>query len=248
MVSIQLVNGDCLTLLNDVPDQSIDMILCDLPYGSTKCKWDIAIPFDKLWAQYDRVIKENGVVALFATEPFASYLRLSHIQTYKYDWVWDKVKVTGFLNANKQPMRCHELVCIFYSGQCLYNPQKSYGYKRIKSHRGKTLQTEVYGRMNNDNTYESDERYPRSIVVFPSDTYNRSYHPTQKPVALCEYLINTYTNPGEVVLDNCMGSGTTGVACVNTHRNFIGIESDPEYFLTAQQRIAEAQISQCTKK
>lgn len=232
-----LEQGDCLELMGRIPDGSVDMVLCDLPYGTTRCKWDVQIPFDRLWEQYDRIVKTNGAVVLFAAEPFASMLRLSNIKNYKYDWVWDKVKGTGFLNAKKQPMRNHEMLCVFYRKQCTYNPQKTTGHAKKKSYRSSVLQTPVYGVMRNDYTYESTERYPRSIQVFSTDTQNSSLHPTQKPVALLEYMIRTYTNPGETVLDNCMGSGSTGVACSNTGRNFIGIELDPGYFETAKKRI-----------
>lgn len=233
----QLYKGNCLELMKEIPDESIDMILCDLPYGSTQCKWDIIIPFEPLWEQYNRIIKENGAIVLFATEPFASKLRLSNIKNYKYDWVWDKVKGTGFLNAKKQPMRNHELICVFYKKQCLYNPQMTYGHKLKKSYRSKDLQIDVYGEMKNDYTYESTSRYPRSIQVFSTDTQNSSLHPTQKPVALLEYLIKTYTNEGDLILDNCAGSGSTCIAAINTNRNFIGMEMDDDYFEVAENRI-----------
>lgn len=233
----QLYKGNCLELMKEIPDESIDMILCDLPYGSTQCKWDVIIPFEPLWEQYNRIIKENGAIVLFATEPFASKLRLSNIKNYKYDWIWDKVKGTGFLNAKKQPMRNHELICVFYKKQCLYNPQMTYGHKLKKSYRSKDLQTDVYGEMKNDYTYESTSRYPRSIQVFSTDTQNSSLHPTQKPVALLEYLIKTYTNEGDLILDNCAGSGSTCIAAINTNRNFIGMEMDDDYFEVAENRI-----------
>ncbi len=224
--------------MKDIPDKSIDCIITDLPYGTTQAKWDIIIPFEPLWEeQYNRIIKENGAIVLFGTEPFSSHLRLSNLRNYKYDWIWDKVKGTGFLNAKRQPMRNHELISVFYKKQCTYNPQKTYGHKKKKSYRSKDLQTDVYGEMKNDYTYESTERYPRSIQVFSTDTQNSSLHPTQKPVALIEYLIKTYTNEGEIVLDSCMGSGTCGVACRNLNRRFIGIEMDEKYFAIAKERI-----------
>lgn len=237
MKDIELWQGDCLELMNDIPDKSVDCIITDLPYGTTQCKWDTIIPFEPLWKQYNRIIKDNGAIVLFGTEPFSSHLRLSNLKNYKYDWIWDKVKGTGFLNAKRQPMRNHELISVFYKKQCTYNPQKTYGHKMKKSYRSKDLQTDVYGEMKNDYTYESTERYPRSIQVFSTDTQNSSLHPTQKPVALIEYLIKTYTNDGELVFDSCMGSGTTGVACVNTNRRFIGIELDNNYFEIAKERI-----------
>ena len=226
--------------MKDIPDGSIDMVLCDMPYGTTKCKWDVKIPFDKLWEQYNRIVKENGAVVLFAGEPFASSLRLSNIEDYKYDWVWDKVRGTGFLNAKKQPMRYHEILCVFYRKQCTYNPQKTTGHVKKTAFRKADLQTPVYGEMKNGNYYSSTERYPRSILKFSTDTQKVALHPTQKPVALCEYMIRTYTNEGETVLDNCMGAGSTGVACVNTGRRFIGMELDQEYFDIAADRIAKA--------
>lgn len=235
--NIKLYNGDCLELMKDIPDGSIDMILCDLPYGTTQCKWDNIIPFEPLWEQYNRIIKNNGAIVLFGTEPFSSTLRLSNLKNYKYDWIWDKVKGTGFLNAKRQPMRNHELLSVFYKKQCLYNPQKTFGHKLKKSYRSKELQTDVYGEMKNDYTYESTERYPRSIQVFHTDTQNSSLHPTQKPVALCEYMIKTYTNENEIVLDNCLGSGSTGIASINTNRKFIGMELDNTYFNIAKERI-----------
>lgn len=234
--------GDCLEVMKDIKDKSVDMILCDLPYGTTQCKWDAIIPFELLWQQYERIIKDNGAIVLFGSEPFSSHLRISNLKLYKYDWVWDKVKGTGFLNAKRQPMRNHELISVFYKKQCLYNPQKTFGHKMKKSFRAKHLQTDVYGEMKNDYMYESTERYPRSIQVFPTDTQNSSLHPTQKPVALCEYLIKTYTNEGEVVLDNCIGSGTTAVACINTSRNYIGIEKDEQIFNTAVTRINQSLV------
>lgn len=235
----ELWQGDCLELMNDIPEKSVDCIITDLPYGTTQCKWDTIIPFEPLWRQYNRIIKDNGAIVLFGTEPFSSHLRLSNLKNYKYDWIWDKVKGTGFLNAKRQPMRNHELISVFYKKQCTYNPQKTYGHKMKKSYRSKDLQTDVYGEMKNDYTYESTERYPRSIQVFSTDTQNSSLHPTQKPVALIEYLIKTYTNDGELVFDSCMGSGTTGVACINTNRRFIGIELDNNYFEIAKNRISE---------
>lgn len=235
----KLWQGDCLELMNNIPDKYIDAIITDLPYGTTQCKWDSIIPFEPLWKQYNRIIKDNGAIVLFGTEPFSSHLRLSNLKNYKYDWIWDKVKGTGFLNAKKQPMRNHELISIFYKKQCTYNPQKTYGHKMKKSYRSKDLQTEVYGEMKNDYTYESAERYPRSIQVFSTDTQNSSLHPTQKPVALIEYLIKTYTNEGEVILDSCAGSMTTGIAAINTNRKVICIENDEDIFKVGRNRVME---------
>lgn len=228
---------DCMEGMKDIDDKSIDMILCDLPYGTTQCKWDNVIPFEPLWEQYERIIKDNGAIVLTGCEPFSSMLRLSNLKLYKYDWIWDKVKGTGFLNAKKQPMRNHEIISVFYRKQCTYNPQKTQGHNLKKSYRSKNLQTDVYGEMKNDYTYESTERYPRSIQVFSTDTQNSSLHPTQKPVDLFKYLIKTYTNEGDLVLDNCIGSGTTAIACLNTDRKYIGFEIDKHYFDVAQERI-----------
>ena len=237
MQNIQLYQGDCLEIMKDIPDKSIDLILCDLPYGTTACKWDIIIPFELLWSQYNRVTKDNGAIVLFGAEPFSSSLRLSNIKNYKYDWIWDKVKGTGFLNAKRQPMRNHELISVFYKNQCTYNPQKTTGHKMKKSFRSKELQTDVYGEMKNNYLYESTERYPRSIQIFSTDTQNSSLHPTQKPVMLLEYLIKTYTNERDTILDNCMGSGSTGVAARNLNRRFVGIELEKKYFDIARKRI-----------
>lgn len=237
MKDIELWQGDCLELMNNIPDKFIDCIITDLPYGSTQCKWDSIIPFEPLWKQYNRVVKDNGAIVLFGTEPFSSHLRLSNLKNYKYDWIWDKVKGTGFLNAKKQPMRNHELISVFYKKQCTYNPQKTYGHKMKKSYRSKDLQTEVYGEMKNDYTYESTERYPRSIQVFSTDTQNSSLHPTQKPVDLMEYLIKTYTNEGEIILDSCAGSMTTGIAAINTNRKIICIENDKNIFTVGRNRV-----------
>ena len=228
--------GDCMEIMREIPTASADLILCDLPYGTTRCKWDAVIPFGPLWEQYKRIAKPSAAIVLFAAEPFASHLRLSNLEQYKYDWIWDKVKGTGFLNAKRQPMRNHENICVFYGKQCTYNPQKTTGHAKKSAHKGDHLQTEVYGKMTAVG-YSSTERYPRSIQVFSTDTQKSALHPTQKPVALLEYLVRTYTNEGGTVLDNCMGSGSTGVACLRTGRHFIGIEKDPHYFQIAKERL-----------
>ena len=235
---IVLMHGDCLRLMNEIPDKSIDMILCDLPFGVTSAEWDKQLDLSALWKQYERIIKDDGAICLFAIEPFASKLRMSNLKIYKYDWIWDKVKSTGFLNAKKQPLRCHEVICVFYKKQCKYNPQKTQGHPK-KSARRKATGTDLYNPGNKETVYESTERYPRSIQVFSSDVQKSALHPTQKPVALLEYLIRTYTDRGETVLDNCMGSGSTGIACINEGRKFVGIELDDEFFETAKTRISE---------
>ncbi len=236
---IRLMQGDCLELMQELPDKSVDMVLCDLPYGTTQCKWDSVIPFEPLWIQYRRIVKHDGAIVLFGMEPFSSALRMSNLSMFKYDWIWDKVKGTGFLNAKKQPMRCHEVISVFYDKQCTYNPQMTSGHERkissAESKRG-CRKTDAYGE-HGLTSYDSTERYPRSIQVFSADVQKSSLHTTQKPVALLEYLILTYTNRGDVVLDNCMGSGSTGIAAYRTGRKFIGMELDEKYFDIAKNRI-----------
>ncbi len=242
-MGVELMQGDCLELMQAIPNKSVDMVLCDLPYGTTACKWDIVIPFEPLWAQYKRVIKDNGAIVLFGSEPFSSALRMSNIKQYKYDWVWRKQKGTGHLNAKIQPMNDYENVSVFQE-KSFYYPQFSkgtpYKNKAGKNHDGKGSMTECYGEYTNFRYDNNGKRYPKRVIEF-STVERGSLHPTQKPVTLLEYLIKTYTNEGETVLDNCMGSGSTGVACVNTNRNFIGIELDADYFKIAERRIAEAQ-------
>ena len=234
MVNIELKQGDCLELMKNIPDKSIDMILCDLPYGTTACKWDTIIPFDKLWEQYNRIIKDNGAIVLFGNEPFSSQLRLSNLKNYKYDWVWDKKRGSNFATVKIRPFNSFENIMVFYKKQPTYNPQmwKSTPYTCNQGYVGEAKQTGLY--RDNVITVNNGDRYPLTILSFSKET---GLHPTQKPVALLEYLIKTYTNEGDVVLDNCMGSGSTGVACVNTNRNFIGIELDENYFKIAKERI-----------
>ncbi len=241
---IDLRHGDCLELMRDIPDGSIDLILTDPPYGTTACKWDSVIPFAPMWEQLERTIKPNGAISLFGSEPFSSALRMSNIKNYKYDWVWKKPKGTGHLNAKKQPMRDIENIVVFYQKQCTYNPQftngKPYKNKAGQDFNKTTSMTDIYGYYTNFRNNNEGFRYPKQVLEF-GVVERGTVHPTQKPVALLEYLIKTYTNEGETVLDFTMGSGSTGVACVNTNRNFIGIEFDDKYFSIAQQRIAEAQ-------
>lgn len=237
---IDLRNGDCLELMQDIPDKSIDAIICDLPYGITQSKWDVIIPFDKLWEQYNRIIKPNGAVVLFGNEPFSSALRMSNITNYKYDWVWNKKNKTGILNCKKRPLKQFENIMVFYNKQSVYNPQMTKGKFRNKKITTKKV-FDAYGDLNNEVDNYNDEYYPSNILEF-SNAGNMSgkLHPTQKPVELMEYLIKTYTNENGIVLDNTMGSGTTGVACVNTNRGFIGIELDDKYFEIAERRINDA--------
>lgn len=238
MNQMHLVLGDCLEHMKEIESGTVDMILCDLPYGTTCCSWDAVIPFEPLWAEYERVIKPNGAIALFCAQPFTSVLACSNLKLFRYEWVWEKPNATGFLNAKKQPLRAHESILIFYKSQPTYNPQKTFGHER-KTAKKKLIGSEHYGKQLSVKDYDSTERYPRSVQVFSSDKQKQALHPTQKPVALCEYLIRTYTNYGETVMDNTMGSGTTGVACVNTGRKFIGIEKEAEYFELAETRLSE---------
>jgi len=241
---MKLYNNNCLDILPTIPNKSIDMILCDLPYGTTKCKWDKVIDLQQIWKQYTRIIKDNGAIALFAVEPFASELRLSNKKMYKYDWIWEKTQATGHLNANRQPLRAYENILIFYKKQPLYNPQKTQNHSPLHSYTKyiKTQNnTELYGRMNKElKGGGNTDRYPRNIIKFASDKQKCKLHTTQKPVALLEYLIRTYTKEKDIVLDSCMGSGSTGIACIETNRDFIGIELDEKYFYVARNRIKEA--------
>ena len=237
MIEMNLLHGDCLELMKDIPDKSVDMILCDLPYGTTACKWDTIIPFEPLWEQYERAIKDNGAIVLTAQTPFDKVLGSSNLKLLRYEWIWEKSQGTGGMNANKMPLKKHENVLIFYKKLPTYNPQFTEG-KPYKIKRNKPSLESAYGKTGTKNNYLSvneGKRYPVSIVEFGRD--KTKFHPTQKPVALMEYLIKTYTNKGETVLDNCMGSGSTGVACLNTNRNFIGIELDDKYFEIAKKRI-----------
>ena len=236
---MQLLHGDCLELMQTIGSNSVDLILCDLPYGTTACKWDSVIPFEPLWQQYERIIKDDGAIVLTAAQPFASILAVSNIKLFRYDWIYEKPNATGFLNAKKQPLRAHESVLVFYKKQPTFNPQKTHGHARKSSHRN-SINSEVYGKAIKKTVYDSSDRYPRSVQVFESDKYKLNAHPTQKPLALMAYLVETYSNRGDLVLDNCMGSGTTGVACVFTGRKFIGIEKDLKYFSTARDRINTA--------
>lgn len=232
-----LMNADCLQAMCVIPDGSVDLILCDLPYGTTQNKWDSVIPFETLWVHYWRLLKPNGAVVLTAAQPFTSALVMSQPDAFKYQWVWEKTQAVGHLNAWKQPMRKHEDVCVFYRKPPTYNPQvedKPAENQRPQTRR--TKPTDNYGAHSLDVfRCPPDKSMPSSVLKIPNA--QKTVHPTQKPVALMEYLIKTYTNAGETVLDNCMGSGTTGVAARNTGRNFIGIERDPEYFRIAQERI-----------
>lgn len=234
-----LYQGDCLELMAQIPDGSVDMILCDLPYGTTACKWDSVIPFEPLWAHYKRVIKRNGAVVLTASQPFTTALISSNTKDFRYCWVWEKDQGTGFANAKKMPLKSHEDVVVFYTNPPNYAPQGLVPCGKIKQHTASDVGRSLGANGLHGKPFVQEfSNYPKSVIRFQRD--RNKIHPTQKPVALMEYLIRTYTNEGETVLDNTMGSGTTGVACMNTERRFIGIEQDVKYFETARDRIDQA--------
>jgi site-specific DNA-methyltransferase (adenine-specific) len=235
-VPLSLHQGDCLALLADIPTASVDLILCDLPYGTTRCAWDAVIPFEPLWAQYNRVAKVNAAMIFTASQPFTTALIASNLKAFRYSLVWEKAAATGFLNAKRQPLRAHEDIAVFYRRSPTFHPQFSDGPMKVVKGAGSA--SSVYGKQSTPvRDYASDRRYPRSVLKF---TRERGFHPTQKPVALMEYMIETYTDPGEVVLDSCMGSGTTGVAAKRLGRSFIGMELDAGYFEIAKSRIEAA--------
>lgn len=238
---IKLLQGDCLERMKEIPSGLVDMVMADLPYGTTQNKWDSVIPLAPLWAEYKRVCK--GAIVLTAAQPFTSVLVCSNLEMFKYDWIWRKPKGTGHLNAKKQPMRDKEDILVFYREQPVYNPQFTSGTpykdKAGKDHSASSSMTGSYGAYTNFREVNEGKRYPKQVLEF-GVVERGTEHPTQKPVALMEYLIRTYTIPGQTVLDNTMGSGTTGVACVNTGRSFIGIERDETYFQIAERRIREA--------
>ena len=236
----KIYNEDCLIGMQRIPDKSIDMILCDLPYGTTQCKWDTVIPFDALWKHYERSIKDNGAIVLTAAEPFTSVLITSNLKIFKYDLVWHKTHPKGHLNAKKAFMRAHENICVFYKKPPTYNPQMTTGHKRkVANTKYEKVAdgSQVYGAEKRDTKYDSTERYPLSVITISNADLTNVLHPTQKPVALFEYLIKTYSNEGETILDNCMGSGTTAIACINTGRNYIGFENNKEYQSIIEERI-----------
>lgn len=233
----QLLYGDCLLRMQEIPDASIDMILCDLPYGTTACKWDTVIPFEPLWAEYKRIIKKNGAIVLFGSQPFTSALVMSNPNWFRYSLVWDKKATTGFQTAKVMPLRRHEDIMVFYGAKPTYNPEMEIRGKPRKKG-GSKVDNGCYGDLRSTESF-NNTYYPTSVLEFSNANKVGLVHPTQKPVALCEYLIKTYTNEGECVLDNCIGSGTTGVACMNTNRKFIGIEMEDKYFEISKSRIQE---------
>ena len=238
-MTIKLLQGDCLELMKDIPDGSVDMILADLPYGTTRNRWDSIIPLEPLWEQYERVIKDRGAIVLTAQTPFDKVLGVSNLELLRYEWIWDKKIATGFMNARKMPLKQHENILVFYKKLPTYNPQYTKGEPYTRKRNGKGLGENYSSNTKiTDGEYEG-KRFPKSIIIESNADRTNRVHPTQKPVALFEYLIKTYTNEGETVLDNVMGSGTTGVACKSLNRNFIGIELDEEYFKIATERINE---------
>ena len=232
----RIYNEDCLEGMKRIPDKSIDMILADLPYGTTQNKWDSIIPLEPLWEQYERVIKENGAIVLTSAQPFTSVLAVSNLGLFRYDFAWDKKQITGFLNAKKMPLRQHENILVFYKRSPTYNPQFAFEepYKIERNNK-----SENYGKQTANKTKSDGRRYPTSVLRIPQVRV-KGGHPTQKPVALFEYLIKTYSNAGDTVLDNVMGSGTTAAACINTNRNFIGFELDETYYNIANERIGKS--------
>lgn len=230
----KLFKGDCLEVMKSIPDNKVDMILCDLPYGTTACSWDVIIPFDKLWEQYGRIVKQNGVILLFSAQPFTTEVISSNRRKYKYNLYWIKNNATGGIFAKTQPMRKLEEICVFYDKLPTYNLVGATKLKKVIVHR--VAQNQVYKQKKNDSVQDTTG-YPSNVLYF--DGVTSRVHPTQKPVELLEYLIEMYTNEGDTVLDNCMGSGSTGVACINTARKFIGIEQDEHYFKIACGRIIQ---------
>jgi len=244
-----LINGDCLDVMNDIDDNSIDMVLCDLPYGTTSCKWDTVIPFDELWLQYKRIIKDSGAIVLTAMQPFTSALVMSNPNMFKYEWIWVKSRACGFTNAKHKPMNKHESVLVFSKGSCAngcklraeYNPQGLKLYNKVVNGK-RDCEADSKGHKfarpsHKEKRVQKYTNYPTSVLNFKSAS--KTVHPTQKPIELFEYLIKTYSNEGDLVLDNCAGSGTTGVACINTNRNFILIEKEDDYCKMILDRISE---------
>lgn len=249
----KVLYGDCLEWMPQIEDKSVDMILCDLPYGISNCKWDSIIPFEALWNQYKRVIKDNGAIILTASQPFTSALVMSNPKWFKYEWIWDKVIPSGHLNAKRMPLKYHENILVFYKKQCTYNRQftekplyaRRPNRQKISESKDKEYTQTVYGNFKHlyADDYDDTVSNPKSILRIDNpkgSKKKRNVHPTQKPVSLFEYLIKTYTNEGETVLDNCLGSGTTAVACINTDRNFIGIEKEWDYCEISNKRVKEA--------
>lgn len=242
MKDIELWQGDCLKLMENIPDRSVDMILCDLPYQTTKCSWDILIPFEPLWEQYNRITKENAAIVLFGQEPFSSLLRMSNLKDYKYDIYWEKERLTNINQVKRRVGKTVETISVFYKKQCVYNPQMVKYDGPLRSNKVKDGKL---GKLTDDNEkkvleyHDMGWRYPTQVWKYQRDCLKNNLHPTQKPLALCENLIRTFSNENDLVLDNCMGSGTTGVAAIDLKRRFIGIELDPDHYQTAKNRIEQ---------
>lgn len=242
MKDIELWQGDCLKLMENIPDRSVDMILCDLPYQTTKCSWDILIPFEPLWEQYNRITKENAAIVLFGQEPFSSLLRMSNLKDYKYDIYWEKERLTNINQVKRRVGKTVETISVFYKKQCVYNPQMVKYDGPLRSNKVKDGKL---GKLTDDNEkkvleyHDMGWRYPTQVWKYQRDCLKNNLHPTQKPLALCENLIRTFSNENDLILDNCMGSGTTGVAAIDLKRRFIGIELDPDHYQTAKNRIEQ---------
>lgn len=249
-----LKQGNCLELMKEIPDKSVDLILCDLPYGTTKCNWDVIIPFEPLWQEYIRICKNNAPILLFGQEPFSSLLRTSNMKMYRYDWYWEKERLTNIAQVKRRAGKTIETISVFYQKQPTYNPQMTIYTGTPRSNKVKNGKMGKLLDQQEKAVHEYKDtglRYPTQLLKFTRDCLTCNLHPTQKPVALLEYLIRTYTNVGDTVLDNCMGSGSTGVASINTNRNFIGIELDHNYFKIAEKRIKEQediQIGEARKR
>ena len=249
MSNVNLINklilGDCIEVMQEIDDKSVDLILCDLPYGTTTCSWNVIIPFDRLWGQYNCIIKSNRAIVLFGQEPFSSLLRLSNINDYKYDWYWQKERPTNVMQVKRRAGKVVETISVFYKNQCVYNPQKTEHTGKLRTNK---IKNGSLGKLIDNNEgvptcYRDDRtRFPISVLKFNRDILTSNIHPTQKPLALCEYLVKTYTNENDIVLDNTTGSGTVCLAAKNLNRQFIGIENNKEYFKIAVNRLNQSVI------
>ena len=250
-ITNQIINADCMDILKQLPDKCIDAIICDLPYGTTACSWDVVIPFDKLWEQYKRIRKDNTPIVLFGSEPFSSLLRGSNLKEYKYDWIWNKISGGNVLTTKYQPLKTHENISVFCKEKCNYYPILEYGYESRINEKPTIKSSDMFSGIKSNKFFKTDKnkpaeaRYPKSIITYSKQSSeccnSQSIHPTQKPVKLIEYLIKTYSNEGDLILDNCSGSGTTAVACHNLKRRFICIEKDKDYFDASVERLKNAQ-------
>lgn len=238
-ISYKLYFDDCLSIMSTIEDKFVDMVFCDLPYGTTQNKWDCIIPLEKLWEQYNRIVKDDGAVVLTASQPFTSKLIMSNPSNFKFEWIWKKTVGSGQLNIKRQPLKIHESVVVFYKNPPVYNEIKTKGEPYIMNRKAAEFEDTSYGKQKNVVKNNDGFRHAKSIIEIANPRV-KGGHPTQKPIALCEYFIKTYSNPGDLVLDNCMGSGTTGVACLNSGRRFIGIENNEAYFKMAEEKLLKA--------